>query len=122
MSHTIGSFLEEICKIIPEKNTCEFCKALYSDVPLDTISLINTHDLAEACISIFESLQYRPHHSTNINFTKLQKNSDLVVLEIITKEVPFLVESISNELKKQGITIHLIVHPTMHIERKKVES
>ncbi|AEI88936.1 MAG: NAD-specific glutamate dehydrogenase [Candidatus Midichloria mitochondrii] len=119
MSHTIGSFLEEICKIIPEKNTRKFCKALYSDVPLDAISLINTHDLAEACISIFESLQYRSHHSTNINFTKLQKNPDLVVLEIITKEVPFLVESLSNELKKQGITIHLIVHPTIPIERKK---
>ena len=119
MSEPINPFLDEICKIITEKEVNNFCRVLYHDVPLDTISLIDSNSLAKACSSTFKLLQHRPSYATNINFSKLNENQDLVVLEIITKDVPFLVESISNELKKHGITIHLIVHPAINIERKK---
>ena len=119
MSQVVDSFLNEICKTIPEKGVSSFCRMLYHDVPLDAISLIDANNLTEACSSTFNLLQHRPLYATNINFLKLTKNHDLIVLEIIAKDIPFLVESISNELKKYGITIHLIVHPAIHIERKK---
>jgi glutamate dehydrogenase len=39
------------------------------------------------------------------------------VIEIVTDDMPFLVNSVSMELNRHGLTYHLIVHPIMHIRR-----
>ena len=39
------------------------------------------------------------------------------VIEIISDDMPFLVDSIGMELNRQGLTLHLIVHPVMPVLR-----
>jgi glutamate dehydrogenase len=39
------------------------------------------------------------------------------VIEIINDDMPFLVDSTSAEINRQGLTLHLIVHPIFHVER-----
>ena len=39
------------------------------------------------------------------------------VLEIVNDDMPFLVDSTSTEINRQGLTLHLIVHPTFAVER-----
>jgi len=39
------------------------------------------------------------------------------VIEIISKDMPFLVDSITMEVNRQGLTPHLIIHPIMKIVR-----
>jgi glutamate dehydrogenase len=39
------------------------------------------------------------------------------VIEIVNDDMPFLVDSIIMEVNRQGLTLHLIIHPVMRIER-----
>ncbi|HEX2237721.1 MAG TPA: NAD-glutamate dehydrogenase domain-containing protein, partial [Gammaproteobacteria bacterium] len=39
------------------------------------------------------------------------------VVEIVTDDMPFLVDSVSMELNRHGLTIHLIIHPVMRMQR-----
>ena len=39
------------------------------------------------------------------------------VVEIVNDDMPFLVDSASMEVNRQGLTLHLIVHPIFAVER-----
>ncbi|ATE62220.1 NAD-glutamate dehydrogenase [Thauera sinica] len=39
------------------------------------------------------------------------------VVEIVNDDMPFLVDSITNEVNRQGLMVHLVVHPVMKIRR-----
>jgi glutamate dehydrogenase len=39
------------------------------------------------------------------------------IIEIVNHDMPFLVDSITMEVNRQGLTLHLIVHPVMKIRR-----
>ena len=39
------------------------------------------------------------------------------VIEIVNDDMPFLVDSITMEVNRQGLTLHLISHPVMRIRR-----
>ena len=39
------------------------------------------------------------------------------VIEIINDDMPFLVDSITNEVNRRGLMVHLVVHPVMKIRR-----
>ena len=39
------------------------------------------------------------------------------VIEIVSDDMPFLVDSIGMEVNRQGLTLHLIIHPVMKIVR-----
>ena len=54
-----------------------------------------------------------------INIFKNSEDAPYAVLEIINKDVPFIIDSISNELKQKGFDIHLIAHPIVHLHRDK---
>ncbi|MEJ8835637.1 NAD-glutamate dehydrogenase [Ramlibacter sp. AN1133] len=39
------------------------------------------------------------------------------VVEIVNDDMPFLVDSVSMEIKRQGLTLHLLVHPVYAVQR-----
>ncbi|MBN8442466.1 MAG: NAD-glutamate dehydrogenase [Thauera sp.] len=39
------------------------------------------------------------------------------VIEIVNDDMPFLVDSITNEVNRRGLMVHLVVHPVMKIRR-----
>src|SRR5207237_4637090 len=39
------------------------------------------------------------------------------VVEIVDDDMPFLVDSVSMELNRHGLGIHLVIHPTMNVRR-----
>ncbi len=39
------------------------------------------------------------------------------VVEIVNEDMPFLVDSITMEVNRQGLTLHLIIHPVMKLRR-----
>ena len=41
------------------------------------------------------------------------------VVEVVNDDMPFLVDSASMEVNRQGLTLHLIVHPIFAVERDK---
>ncbi len=41
------------------------------------------------------------------------------IVEIVCDDMPFLVDSITMEVNRQGLTLHLIIHPVMRVSRDK---
>ena len=41
------------------------------------------------------------------------------VVEIVCDDMPFLVDSITTEVNRQGLTLHMIIHPVMHVSRDR---
>jgi glutamate dehydrogenase len=39
------------------------------------------------------------------------------IIEIVSQDMPFLVDSITMEVNRQGLTVHLIIHPLMRVRR-----
>jgi len=39
------------------------------------------------------------------------------VIQIVNDDMPFLVDSVSMEINRQGLTLHLLVHPVLSVER-----
>ena len=42
------------------------------------------------------------------------------VVEVVTDDMPFLVDSVTSELNRQGFSIHLVVHPQFRVRRNAV--
>ena len=45
--------------------------------------------------------------------------SERTIIEIINDDMPFLVDSVTSELNRQNLTVHLIIHPTLKVRRNK---
>ena len=41
----------------------------------------------------------------------------LTALDIVTDDMPFLVDSLSNEIERHGLIIHMVIHPQMKVRR-----
>jgi len=39
------------------------------------------------------------------------------VIELVTSDMPFLVDSVNMELNRLGLTVHLVIHPVLHVPR-----
>ena len=41
------------------------------------------------------------------------------VIEIVNDDMPFLVDSVTMEVNRQGLTLHLIVHPVLTVQPRR---
>ncbi len=55
--------------------------------------------------------------STTRSFEPHGWQSTHTVVEIVTDDMPFLVDSVTMELNRRGLGIHLIIHPVMRVRR-----
>ena len=46
-------------------------------------------------------------------------STDHSVVEIVTDDMPFLVDSVSSELTRRELPIHLVIHPVCKVRRSK---
>ena len=92
---------------------------MYSDVSFDDIKNFDAKYLYDAAYSTFLVLQSKTSHSAKVNYQCASKDAEYAVLEIANDDVPFLVDSISNELKQREIDIHLICHSTFNVKRAR---
>jgi glutamate dehydrogenase len=53
----------------------------------------------------------------NPQFEKHGWQSTHTIIEIVTDDMPFLVDSVSMALNRRGLTIHLTIHPVLHVHR-----
>lgn len=109
--------VQKVVERISNSQAKEFARILYSEVSNDDIANIDADHLAKAALSTFKLFTRRDKTETLINLYRPHDESDMAILEIVNLDVPFLIDSITNELKSQQHEIHLIVHPTMRVKR-----
>ena len=99
-----------------------FVKQYYHYVHSDDLLEREVEDLYGAALAHWHLAQVRKPDETLIHVYNptLEDHgwqSTHTVIEIVTNDMPFLVNSVSMELNRHGLTYHLIVHPIMHIRR-----
>ncbi|GAA2695677.1 NAD-glutamate dehydrogenase [Streptomyces aculeolatus] len=79
-------------------------------------------DVFGAALSHYRLAQNRPQGTANVRVhtPTVEENgwtSSHSVVEVVTDDMPFLVDSVTNELSRQGRGIHLVIHPQIVVRR-----
>ena len=99
-----------------------FIGEYYRDVAHEDLRDRELDDLYGAAIAHWNLAQYRLENETQINvynpnFETHGWQSAYSVIEIVTVDRPFLVNSLTMNLNESGLICHLVVHPVMDVYR-----
>jgi glutamate dehydrogenase len=99
-----------------------FLARYYRHVPVEDLAEREPLDLAGAALSHKQLAVNRPQGTANVRvFTPTVDEygwtSGHTVVEIVTDDMPFLVDSVTTELSRQERGIHLVVHPQVVVRR-----
>ncbi|WP_424893340.1 NAD-glutamate dehydrogenase [Streptomyces sp. XH2] len=79
-------------------------------------------DVFGAAVSHYRLAEIRPQGTANVraHTPTVEENGwtcSHSVVEVVTDDMPFLVDSVTNELSRQGRGIHVVIHPQMVVRR-----
>ncbi|MFZ3470709.1 NAD-glutamate dehydrogenase [Streptomyces sp. 4.24] len=79
-------------------------------------------DVFGAALSHYRIAETRPQGTANVRVhtPTVEENgwtSSHSVVEVVTDDMPFLVDSVTNELSRQGRGIHVVIHPQVVVRR-----
>lgn len=79
-------------------------------------------DVFGAAFSHYRLAENRPQGTANVRVhtPTVEENGwtcSHSVVEVVTDDMPFLVDSVTNELTRQGRGIHVVIHPQMRVRR-----
>ena len=102
-----------------------FVREYYRQVDPEDLAARGVEDLAGAALSHWQFGRNRaPVEGGSARVRVLSPtpaehgwNSRHTVIEIVNDDMPFLVDSASMEVNRQGLTLHLIVHPVLAVQR-----
>ncbi|MDO6459512.1 NAD-glutamate dehydrogenase [Granulosicoccaceae sp. 1_MG-2023] len=100
----------------------QFIALYYDDVSLSDLEKLKTMDLRGAALAHWMLMRERRPgepkvHVYNPNFEHHGWQSTHTIIEVVTDDVPMLVNSLSMAIKQRDLEIHLIVHPIMQVVR-----
>ncbi|MGD8886308.1 MAG: NAD-glutamate dehydrogenase, partial [Gammaproteobacteria bacterium] len=111
-------------KLAPEQREQaeSFIRQFYAGVAWEDLAGRNVMDLYGAVMSQWTLTRQRRRGERLIRVQnpEIQEHgwqSPHTIIEIIQDDMPFLVDSVRLALNRHGLTVHLIVHPVMRVER-----
>jgi glutamate dehydrogenase len=107
-----------------QANLCaEFVRQFYSTVALEDLQELEVDDLYGAAVNFWALIQERAPNETKIriynpDFERHGWQTTHTVVEVITDDMPFLVDSMRMVVNRMGLVSHLIIHMGgMHVLR-----
>src|SRR5918911_4594076 len=100
----------------------EFVRQYYDWIPLEDLNERSPIDLYGAAVAHWNFAHQRAPCSAKIRvynpqFEEHGWQSTHTVLEIVSGDMPFLVDSTRMEINRQGYGIHLMLHPIVKVRR-----
>ena len=100
----------------------EFARQYYAWIPVEDLEGRSPVDIYGAVVAHWNFARQRTPGSAKIrvynpNFEEHGWQSTHTVLEIVTDDMPFLVDSTRMGVNRQGFAIHLMLHPIMRVRR-----
>ncbi|MEK9680045.1 MAG: NAD-glutamate dehydrogenase domain-containing protein, partial [Rhodospirillaceae bacterium] len=97
-------------------------RALYSNTSRQDLSYPPSDVVAGAAAPILPFSKKRRPVNALLRFYNPEKkkngwDSEHTIIEAVTDDMPFLVDSITSELGTRGITVHLVIHPIVRVVR-----
>src|ERR1700742_3275190 len=104
------------------KQVEDFVRAFYANVAQDDIEDASPEDLFSSALSLLNFALKRMPGVPKIRVFNPEVEehgwqSPHTLVEIVNDDMPFLVDSVTAELARQDIAVHLVIHPVMRIER-----
>ncbi len=101
-----------------------FVRQFYANVPFADIAQEPPEDLFCAALSLWQFAHKRQPGGPKIRVfnPRLDEHgwrSGHTIVEIVNDDMSFLVDSVTAELTRQDLDVHLVVHPVMRIARDK---
>ncbi len=99
-----------------------FARHYFSQVAAEDLDEREVADLYGAVLSHWGFARRRRPGETRVRvfnptISEHGWQSTHTLVEIVNDDMPFLVDSVSMEVNRHGLTLHLIVHPLMQVER-----
>jgi len=99
-----------------------FVRQFYANVPPDDILRASADELYGAALAIWQfGAVRRPGEALvrvcNPRVEHEGWHAGHTVVEIVNDDMPFLVDSVSAELNRHGLTVHLVIHPVVRVRR-----
>jgi glutamate dehydrogenase len=99
-----------------------FIRQYYANVPPDDIVSEDIDQLYGAALAFYNFARSREPgkpkiRAYNPRFEDHGWKSNHTVIEIVNDDMPFLVDSVTAELNRRELTVHLIIHPVMRLKR-----
>ena len=107
----------------PGETSAELLRYFYRHVATEDIAERTEMDLYGAALSQYRTAAYRPQGTANIRvFTPTVSEHGWsagghTVVEVVTDDMPFLVDSVTMELNEQNREVHMVVHPQILVRR-----
>ena len=99
------------------QNGQKFLEMLYAHVSDEELNMsaITKEKLEEAGLSTWHMLQSRGDQASVVKIDKIDEN--LAVLQVVSLDAPFIVDSVINEMRASSVHMKLIVEPVIGISR-----
>src|SRR4051812_38133615 len=99
-----------------------FARQFYRWVAPEDVADRDPMDLYGLALGTFNFARERPPGETKVRvynprFEEHGWQSTHTAVEIVTDDMPFLIDSISMELNRRGCGVHLIIHPVLSVRR-----
>ncbi len=100
----------------------QFARLFYRDVAPGDILEQSADDLYGAAVSLFHFAGRRRPGTAKIRaynprYDEHGWHSRHTIVEIVNDDMPFLVGSVTAALNRLGLTVHLVIHPVVRVER-----
>ena len=105
-------------------NAAAFTRLFYAHVPPADLQARSKSQLAAAAVGFWRFARARDGTRAKIRaFNPTQKadgwTTDRTIVEIVTDNTPFLVDSLTASFNRIGLTVHLAIHPMAEIVRSR---
>src|SRR5947208_14065371 len=99
-----------------------FVRQYYHWVPAPDLADRNPLDLCGAVVAHWRTAHQRQRGETQVRVYNPDADRDgwsspFTVVEIVSDDMPFIVDSVTMELRRQGHSIELLIHPVMQVRR-----
>jgi glutamate dehydrogenase len=118
LGQTVG---ERLCDE-PEPSYREFVRQYYHWVPAKDLADRDQADLCGAVVAHWRLARHRARGEAKVHVYNPERDRDgwgspYTVIEVVSDDMPFIVDSVTMELSRQGYPIELIIHPVMRVVR-----
>ena len=99
-----------------------FIRQFYKDVPPGDVIRVEAENLYGAAVALWRFSQQRTpgHPKIRVYNPRISEDgwfSAHTVIEIVNDDMPFLVDSVTAELNRLQLTVHLVIHPVLDVGR-----
>src|SRR5262249_24994312 len=99
-----------------------FLERFYARVPADDIVPRPVEELYAAALSLWQFAEVRPPSRAKLRVLNPRTethgwHAPHTLVQIVNDDMPFLVDSVAAAINASGLTVHLVIHPIVRVER-----